>query len=42
MIHCMHRSRTVSEKNIKYKNIGTELKIGTDSDENLFINIKWP
>jgi hypothetical protein len=31
---------TVSEKILK--NIGTELKIGTDSDANLFINFKWP
>jgi hypothetical protein len=40
----MHRSRKKTsfrkEKKI-LKNIGTELIIGTDGDENLFINFKW-
>ena len=42
-IACTEVEKTQFKKKIYiYKNIGTELKIGTDGDVNLFINFKWP
>jgi hypothetical protein len=42
-IACTEVEKTQFQRNYKIlKNIGTELKIGTDGDENLFINFKWP
>jgi hypothetical protein len=42
-IACTEVEKTQFQKKYKiFKNIGTELKIRTDGDENLFINFKWP